>query len=531
MKIRALAVVGLLGVPGYASAGGLFLPGSGAISTSRAGAAVTSADDGEALAANPAGLAKASGTTITLSAAIISYSMEFTRRGTYDPISDEDRPYEGQAFETVKNQPKPPLGIGSFQPVPVIAVVSDLGGRIKGLHVAAGLYAPNAYPFRDMRNTNGEEYVFNGDFNRAPPPTRYDVWEQEAAVLLPSLAAAYRITPQLDVGARFGLGFANLKSTAAIWGEPGNVVENIQKDALVTIDAKDSWMPAYGLGVNYRPTPNIEVGASYNSQIDVHAKGTAVSEKGPRVNLNGEPFEIGPIDGPPRCAAGGTFEAQKACVDFSLPRSLNLGGRYKFLGADGRMKGDVELNVGWENWSAERVKTYLVVIDADIYVNGVSSLGLKENVIRHEFQDTFNVRLGGSYHIPQGDNAIIVRGGVGHDTAAARPGWLRADVDGAARTTFAVGGAYRAKRFQIDVGAGFVYQGTPTNEGDCNLIDPNPLMGGCNMDGNERELEDRNGPDPINPIVNPDQQAESPIAQGEYKSHYVLLMLGMSTWF
>ncbi|MGE0401366.1 MAG: hypothetical protein AB7T06_31980, partial [Kofleriaceae bacterium] len=44
-----------------ANAGGLFLPGSGATSTSRAGAAVASADDGEALSINPAGLAKSSG--------------------------------------------------------------------------------------------------------------------------------------------------------------------------------------------------------------------------------------------------------------------------------------------------------------------------------------------------------------------------------------------------------------------------------------------------------------------------------------
>ena len=74
MKVRELTVLGILGslvLPaGLAEAGGLLLPGSGAISTSRAGAAVASADDGEALALNPAGLAKAKGTTITASAAI-----------------------------------------------------------------------------------------------------------------------------------------------------------------------------------------------------------------------------------------------------------------------------------------------------------------------------------------------------------------------------------------------------------------------------------------------------------------------------
>jgi hypothetical protein len=56
---------------GNAVAGGMYLPGPGAVTTSRAGAAVASTDTGEAIAINPAGLAKTFGTTITLSAAFI----------------------------------------------------------------------------------------------------------------------------------------------------------------------------------------------------------------------------------------------------------------------------------------------------------------------------------------------------------------------------------------------------------------------------------------------------------------------------
>src|SRR5829696_791658 len=190
MKIRELAIPGTLllaGVSTPAAAGGLLLPGSGAISTSRAGAAVASADDGEALGINPAGLAKSSGTTITLSAALVQYSMKFTRAGVYDAISDDDQPFEGTRYGTVENKPDLPLGIGTFQPIPVIAVVTDLGGRVPNLRLAAGLYAPNAYPFRNM----GGDYAFNGSFTTPPPATRYDVIEQDGAVLLPSLAASY----------------------------------------------------------------------------------------------------------------------------------------------------------------------------------------------------------------------------------------------------------------------------------------------------------------------------------------------------
>src|ERR1041384_4876572 len=100
MKLRRGMSFGGLGgcVPGSAWAGGRLLPGAGAISTSRAGAAVASADDGEAIVLNPAGIAKAQGTTITVSAAIIDYAMEFQRRGNYDAVAGESYPFAGQPF-------------------------------------------------------------------------------------------------------------------------------------------------------------------------------------------------------------------------------------------------------------------------------------------------------------------------------------------------------------------------------------------------------------------------------------------------
>src|SRR5262245_45563694 len=97
---------------GSAHAGGMYLPGSGAISTSRAGAAVASTDTGEAIGINPAGLAKTNGTTITLSMAIIDYAMSFERRGTYDDIPNVDLPYEGTPYPVVEDASSPALAIG-----------------------------------------------------------------------------------------------------------------------------------------------------------------------------------------------------------------------------------------------------------------------------------------------------------------------------------------------------------------------------------------------------------------------------------
>lgn len=548
-------ILGIAGLPRLAMAGGLLLPGAGAVSTSRAGAAVASADDGEAVVLNPAGIAKADGTTITLSAAMIQYAMEFQRRGTYDAVAGESYPYAGQPFARVKNDASPPLGIGSIQPVPVVAVLSDLGGRVPGLHLGLGLYAPNAYPFRDLCTqlaTGCQKYAFNNDNPGTPPPgTRYDIMAQEAAFLLPSLVAAYRVLPQLDVGLRLSAGQASLKSTTALWGLPGNYEEDIKKDGVIAVDAKDSFVPGFGLGVSYRPTPNLELAASYASELDVHAKGTATSQLGPSVSLAGASVMIAPRGDQTavRCATGGTADSLKACVDLALPMNAQLAGRYKFLDAAGRLVGDVELDLDWENWgkscgtaefnsgSCASPGDYRVVVDADIVLSatGTTFAQIKDAVVKHGFQDTYAARVGGSYHVAvgaaQGDGSrdeLILRGGLGYDTAAAKTGWLRADLDGAARTTVALGAAYRTRRFEISLGGGAILEGSPKNPnsgGGAQPCNPTAPAMTCSPGG------ERQGPDPINPIATSDQQLESPVNQGDYKAHYLLLMLGATAWF
>jgi long-subunit fatty acid transport protein len=552
MKLCCLVFLVGVGLTQHATAGGLLLPGAGAVSTSRAGAAVASADDGEALVLNPAGIAKSTGTTITLSAAMIQYAMQFQRRGTYDDVPMQSYPYAGQPYALEKNDPSPPLGIGSVQPVPVFAVLTDLGGLVPRLHLGVGLYAPNAYPFRDMCTqlpAGCQKYVFNDDPNAPPPGARYDIMKQEAAIIMPSLVVAYRVLPDLDVGLRLSAGQATLKSTTALWASPGaNYEEDIQKDAVFTVDAKDSFVPGFGIGVTYRPTPNLEIGANYSSELDLHTKGTATSQLGPAAGIPGLPVSIQPVDGPAAlCSTGGTATALKACVDLALPMTAQLGGRYKFLDPSGALRGDVELDLDWENWgkscsdddfnsgTCATPGDYRVVVDAQAQIGGQpGGLTLNPSIVRHGLKDTYAVRVGGSYHIqigdPRGDggsNEVILRGGVGYDTAAAKTGWLRADLDEAARTTVAVGAAYRARRFEVSVGGGAILEGSPSNPNVGGSASPcNPTAAAPSCGTGERQ-----GPDPINPLLHSDQQIESPVNQGDFKSHYLLFMLGVTTWF
>jgi long-subunit fatty acid transport protein len=554
----AVVLVALRGaLPQLAVAGGLLLPGAGAISTSRAGAGVASADDGEALVLNPAGIVKAHGTTITVSAAMIQYAMEFQRRGTYDTVPGESYPFAGQTYNAVKNDPSPPLGIGSLQPLPVVAVVSDLGGAVPGLHLGLGLYSPNSYPFRDMCTqlaSGCQKYVFkidpNADFSAPPPSTRYDIMHEDASIILPSLVVAYRILPTLDIGLRLSGGRADLKSTSSLWTTLGpNYEEDPKKDGAITIDAQDSFVPAYGLGVTFRPTPSLELGANYASELDLHAKGTAVSQLGPSGGVPGLDVRIVPIDDDAaRCATGGTAEKLKACVDLAIPMNLQVGGRYIFLDDAGKPKGDVELDLDWEHWGKSCSEQdlldgkctspgdYRVVVDATTAImlptGPIPGPALSDTLVKHGLRDTLGVRVGGSYRLPIGakrddgdSDQLIVRGGLAHDTAAAKTGWLRADLDGAARTTIAVGASYRLRRFEVSLGGGAILE-SPSNPnvgGGAQPCNPTMAMPSCGAG------EDHQGPDPINPTSQ--TQAESPVNQGDYTAHYLLFMLGVSTWF
>ena len=574
MKLRVLPAIGLAALASnHAVAGGLFLPGSGAISTSRAGAAVASADDGEALSINPAGLAKTKGWTLTISAAITRYYMKFNRSGTYDAAGASDvQGYEGDPLAPVVNDPKPPLGIGSFQPIPVIAVVTDLGGRVKGLRLAAGLYAPNGYPFRDMSQgyTSSEgKFLDNtactGSGCVAPPPTRYDVLTAESTALFPSLAAAYRVHPTLDLGLRLSAGTAKAKTQVMVWGTTGNVEESVRNDTFATLDVKDGFIPTFGAGLTWRPTQALEIGAVYNSAAVFKTKGSGLSIKGPSVDAA---KVVGPIDDNEvgnrlRCDAAGDFSvggAVPACINLQLPQSATLAVRYKKLDSFGRLRGDIELDVGWENWgktcdfdSAEGILAdqdctspgqFLVNLDAGLYVNDVFTEALQVNVVNLGLQDVYTFRLGGSYVLPINDggadpagwpSSIILRGGLGYDTAAAREHWLRASFDGAARTTATVGVVYRTPKWELNLGGGAVFEGTHENgpagqDGEaCNptRVDPS----GCAGAGASRPIADRLGPDPTNPLFAPEVQFESPINQGTITSHYVMFMLGYNRWW
>jgi hypothetical protein len=167
------------------------------------------------------------------------------------------------------------------------------------------------------------------------------------------------------------------------------------------------------------------------------------------------------------------------------------------------------------------VSDYRVLVDGSV----LGAIPINESIIRHNLQDVISTRLGGSY----GVGPVTLRGGIAYDTAAAKKNWERVDLDGAARTTVAVGAVYPFGKYAVMGGFGYVYEGTRNIGDDCN---PTAAPGdmGCDGSGQDQPLDQRQGPDPIQPL-NSGTPFESPFNAGKYESSYIEFSLAVLAKF
>ena len=151
-----------------------------------------------------------------------------------------------------------------------------------------------------MNNVNGQPYFIEERSRlrrsrrpaNAPPPTRYDIIEQEAAIILPTLAVAYSITPNLDVGVRGLRRHRAAQVDRRRVGPAATTRSDIKQDGIVHARReRRSSRPAASARRTGR-RPNIELGANYTLPINIHAKGDAISANGPDVTLGGAPVAI-----------------------------------------------------------------------------------------------------------------------------------------------------------------------------------------------------------------------------------------------
>jgi long-subunit fatty acid transport protein len=285
--------------------------------------------------------------------------------------------------------------------------------------------------------------------------------------------------------------------------------EDPGQDVDADITARDGGIFNLGLGVHLALSPRWELGAAYSSAIAIRSRGTARLVLGERLR---EPiaggsgsYEVAPVaDAVARCAPGGTSQALAACVDVTLPQAASIGLRHIAIDRRSRVRGDIELDLRWEDWSA--AGDYRVVIDGQYL-----GIPIQESRVRHGTSDVFSLRLGGSYRL---GNALRheLRAGIGYDGPAAPTSWARIDADSAAHLTASLGAALTLSRIQLALGV------TVVDPPDISVAEP----------GATPTDSARTQPDVLVPTSAADRQPYHPFNSGRHTARYLIGSVGLS---
>lgn len=449
-------------IPGAAEnaqAGGFDVPDIGAEALGRGGAFAAKADSPLALYYNVAGLAQQRGNRAQVDVNLIFYDQSFTRAGTYpgDP-KDPRTPWAGKPYPTVHDE-------DNFGYQPFLGFTTNFG--IPNFTLGFGIYAPpgigkHQYGKRrniavpDAKDPNkthispryevdlsdeGGTSSWSGSTapNRAPAPTRYDIAQTDLLIIMPTLAASYRINKYLDVGAaaivaygRFDLMNANMTNLGpySCAGSPD-------------YPGCDSYGRVYAAGTSFsgqvavlaHPTSWLDIGASYRPQITFNAKGSIHPYVTPESPLQLDDFPV-------------TFSTK-------LPHLVRFGIRAVSHYADGTERADIEFDGTWEKWSAEQY----AYIHSDDFPNGKpndpndpSKGSYLDIQVPHHYRDTFSARLGGAYNYRLTNlSRLIFRGGAYFDSAATHYADTHLDALTAAKYAFTLGLGYKYRGFTINL--------------------------------------------------------------------------------
>jgi hypothetical protein len=209
----------------------------------------------------------------------------------------------------------------------------------------------------------------------------------------------------------------------------------------------------------------------------------------------------------------GTPAELNTCISFDLPMRANAGVRLIRRDLDGRERGDLELDVRWEQWST--AKDVGVIVDGQ---DELTQINLKEVALRHGFRDTWSFLLGGSWKFDVGNHALIARGGAGYELGAAPNQWTRLDYDGLSRIVVGMGAGYELANFRIDAGLNW-FQGIGRD------VKALALPAGC------MRTDCHPQPSPTQPLEVRGQQDYHPFNAGSYEARYVIGTVGVTAWY
>ena len=332
-----------------AMAAGFFLPTRGVDSTARGGASIAPHQaDLDALWHNPAGLTQLDDTRMLIDLGVVHLSTRHQRAPrqmddgstrTYDPVSSDAPPHA----------------------IPQILI----GGPTShpDIHWAAGFYTPWAA---------GSRYPEDG-------PQRYVLIDNGGSALgYLHAAIGWQVSDSLS----FGAGLQNFMGQfrvisvgsgySGLFGDP----EDEDLDMLAEVNISSYFSPTANLGVNYRLTDALQLGASLQLPHIFSDSSATIDTRMP--------------DHP----AYDNAETSGNEVDVSIPFPFYLRGGARFIAS----RFDVEAALVYQHWSLLDEVT-LTPDEVEITgVPGIGSMPVESFVVPQEMQNTISAHLGTQIH-------------------------------------------------------------------------------------------------------------------------------------
>ena len=243
---------------------------------------------------------------------------------------------------------------------------------------------------------------------------RYTLTDINLRSVFGQLTASYAISPKFGIGAGLvvlAYGDVDLQRDIPLQGQNG--VAHAQ------LTGKADHKIGYNVGIMYKPSDKLSIGASYRSRVDAHVGSGSVG-------LSNVPASV-----------ASNFTATGFDVTLPLPDVYSFG-----VGVRPNDKLTLALDANLVNWS------HYKSLDFAYSGGGLGSPTTTSSSSVRDYKAAVAVRLGGQYKIT---NGFTVRAGGFYDMACVRDGYVTPETPDASRLGLTAGFTYEfGERFGID---------------------------------------------------------------------------------
>lgn len=414
-----------------ARAAGLYFGDRGVRPLGRAGAFVAGADDGGAIAYNPAGLAFA-GHAYLGDFAWMNYTSTYQRKQLVRQVDPNTGLPTGQTWQFTYPKVE---GRTPILPIPT-AVYSNPFGQQK-MNFAIGVHAPYSAITSFPEKVKGQA-----------APQRYSLISLDGSALaVIGGYASYRPSKQLALGAGVEV-LAGYFQTSVFFSAcvPERFIcapEQPEYDAYGQLRVGPIVAPTGILGAIFLPSDSLRIGASFHLPIWINSPGTQ-SVRLPSAAV----FD------------GASVAGDEVNVKFNLPWVARFGIEYRPVDAL-----RIEGGVAYEAWSMHDT---IDVRSEGIALENVAGFPPVYKIpplsIERGFQDTYSVRVGAEYKFPVSSYALGLRSGAMYEKSAIPREYLSASTIDLDKVTFSFGGSLYLGKWRFD-GVYARVVGTPVEVG------------------------------------------------------------------